>query len=1504
MAEARHEVTIILQADAGRLGSGFREGREELEGIHGAARQAGQGLDGAGASANQAGTHMAATAGQARQAANEIDGMGKVSQLAGGLLGTLGMAMGALGLGATIADLFQTNMQFEGLRASLTTVTGSAELASQAFEGIQTFAASTPFSVKEVTEAFISLQARGLEPSERALMSYGNTAGGLNKTLTQMIEAVADAATGEFERLKEFGINASKQGEEVAFTFKGVTTSVKNDATSITEYLIGLGEVDFAGGMERQAQTMKGALSNLGDAWDALLDTMMSEGAAKNITTFIGWISNALGWVKNEVLPAVEVGYYHVVNAIATGSAQMAGIAYEAWEGIRTSGEVAMTFVTRLSAESMALMQGGWISLQGVGEVVWVTIKSAAGAAINWISGMMSEFVASAAAGLEWLGATETANSMKAMADALNPAKQGFGELKDKIGEVNAVTAQRLAKIDEEKDKTLAQSGALKTANQSYAEMTARVQAYQTETKNTVSALDKEADATVKLINEHKNQRISLNDLSGQLPKNVQATKDLTDAEQKLLDKTNPLAAAQREHGEQLKSLKGLLDSGKISQEQYTQSVAGADAQLQKKIDSLDKAKTAHGGHSKAVDDGQKAEEKWNQELMKTIGALNPAQKATDELAKTTLILEQALAKGRITQEIYNQKLFEANNVYEASVNKVEKLTQAKQKQQTQTERLIADLEEELALMGYTGTELEVQTALRHAHAEGVMDQDQRIRDLIETVNRESEAVRAQEQAWQSVDDAFRSFFESGLTNFSQFATDIKDAFIKLLADLAYAALKNKLLISVGLSASGAAAAGGGTDALMPGSTGGGLDLSSVGNLVSNLVGGGSLLGGAASWLGATAFGGTAFGGGMVAGMAGAAGGIGGMIGALGAGISQMAAGAVAAGIGTALGAVVPVVGWIVAIAGALGAFSSDSDVTPDLKLGMLPGRNPAGPGEAFVTPEGNASFNLKTTLGPDIPGFAHHIGDAEAAQKIIDAVKASLIPEEILATAITGATAERVNAALEAAAKKMKIEEPEDFEKGIGQFFGDRLRVIIANIDGPLLDAYNSLSALGEVDLNNTQEAMQLATAMVVVSQATGDLRTTFDSLLNPTLTSVDAIAALSQEGEILATTVVRLGAQLVGVNEILDLFGAQTLDLSLAGATAADNLINLLGGVQGFQQATSAYFQAFFSEQEQFQVRVDGLREQFAGMGVELPTTTQGLRDLVAGLDLTSESGQETFAKIMQLTPALKEYIDWSDKQFASIRGGIDVVSQYTSKADSLWKTYQDSTAAVSDLLFQTDLSVQSTEDLAAAADRRRVAELALLQQIDQSISSINQSYDDFAEQIRLAGMSQEQQYQYFWAQAQALAGSLDSITDPEDYAAAVAEIERLTQQAWNALGQDQRAGLSKGFQAFLDEVQAAANERLEGWRASLVSDDANLGEQLAAQLDPSAAAMKAAAEMMENAIRTAMAAAAADMQSAGATQTTAASTMAQAAQAMSLAVANMPTTFNVQVDGSEVG
>ncbi|MCB0448469.1 MAG: phage tail tape measure protein, partial [Gelidibacter sp.] len=186
----------------------------------------------------------------------------KLTNVGAGL--TLGITTPLIGLGALA---IKTAADFEVLETSLVTAfNGSKSAAKTALKTITEFAAKTPFQVEQVADAFIKLKNLGLDPSEAALTSYGNTAAAMGKSLNQVIEAVADAATGEFERLKEFGIKSKSEGDKVTFTFKGIATTVKKDSESIQQYLLNIGNTDFAGGMERQSKTFNGQLSTLKDS--------------------------------------------------------------------------------------------------------------------------------------------------------------------------------------------------------------------------------------------------------------------------------------------------------------------------------------------------------------------------------------------------------------------------------------------------------------------------------------------------------------------------------------------------------------------------------------------------------------------------------------------------------------------------------------------------------------------------------------------------------------------------------------------------------------------------------------------------------------------------------------------------------------------------------------------------------------------------------------------------------------------------------------------------------------------------------------------------------------------------------------------------------------------------------------------------------------------------------------------------------------------------------------
>lgn len=226
--------------------------------------------------------------------------------------GAIGTVVAALGVG----QLIETVTTFEKIEASLKTVTGSAKNAEAAFGFIKEFTATTPFQLEQVAEGFIKLNALGLTPSQQALESYGNTAVALGKDLNQMVEAVADAATGEFERLKEFGIKASSEGDKVSFTFQGVTTQIGKNAQEIEEYLIGIGQNQFAGAMSEQMDTLGGRISNLKDNWVEFLNAIGNAGATGSLKGATEFLIDGLQTARELVLelPKVFISFFAAID--------------------------------------------------------------------------------------------------------------------------------------------------------------------------------------------------------------------------------------------------------------------------------------------------------------------------------------------------------------------------------------------------------------------------------------------------------------------------------------------------------------------------------------------------------------------------------------------------------------------------------------------------------------------------------------------------------------------------------------------------------------------------------------------------------------------------------------------------------------------------------------------------------------------------------------------------------------------------------------------------------------------------------------------------------------------------------------------------------------------------------------------------------------------------------------------------------------------------------------
>jgi len=172
--------------------------------------------------------------------------------------------------------------EFERFGAVLTNTLGSNSAAQAALADITKFASQTPFAVNELTGAFVKLSNQGFRPTLTEMQKLGDIASSTGKSFDQLAEAIIDAQVGEFERLKEFGIRAQKEGDRVKFTFKGVATEVAYTEQAMRDYILSLGDLQgVSGSMDAISQTLEGRISNLGDAWNSLLVTLGDSSAYK-----------------------------------------------------------------------------------------------------------------------------------------------------------------------------------------------------------------------------------------------------------------------------------------------------------------------------------------------------------------------------------------------------------------------------------------------------------------------------------------------------------------------------------------------------------------------------------------------------------------------------------------------------------------------------------------------------------------------------------------------------------------------------------------------------------------------------------------------------------------------------------------------------------------------------------------------------------------------------------------------------------------------------------------------------------------------------------------------------------------------------------------------------------------------------------------------------------------------------------------------------------------------
>ena len=230
-------------------------------------------------------------------------GLDSFIKTAGMFAAAIGAAVGA-GMAALGKSVISTSAQFESYQATLETIEGSAEKAKASMDWVAHFAKTTPFDLAQVTEAFVRLRAYGIDPTDDTLRAAGDAASAMGYSLMDGVEAIADAMTGENERLKRFGITTSVAGDKITYSWQQngqeMTKTLKKNGAEIVKFLKENFGGRFNGAMIRQSKTWSGMLANLGDTWVDFQKRIGDGGFFQSVKNRLGDLLDYLGRLDDD----------------------------------------------------------------------------------------------------------------------------------------------------------------------------------------------------------------------------------------------------------------------------------------------------------------------------------------------------------------------------------------------------------------------------------------------------------------------------------------------------------------------------------------------------------------------------------------------------------------------------------------------------------------------------------------------------------------------------------------------------------------------------------------------------------------------------------------------------------------------------------------------------------------------------------------------------------------------------------------------------------------------------------------------------------------------------------------------------------------------------------------------------------------------------------------------------------------------------------------------------
>jgi len=205
-----------------------------------------------------------------------------------------------------------------------------------------------------------------------------------------------------------------------------------------------------------------------------------------------------------------------------------------------------------------------------------------------------------------------------------------------------------------------------------------------------------------------------------------------------------------------------------------------------------------------------------------------------------------------------------------------------------------------------------------------------------------------------------------------------------------------------------------------------------------------------------------------------------------------------------------------------------------------------------------------------------------------------------------------------------------------------------MADTLGLRMDALEGFASEGFTIWINGKSSEEIQAALMEQIEATG----------NSMAELVLGTQKFTRSGETALETLGRLSSSLLAVNDVADLLGHQSFDMSLVGGDRASGLVDRFGGSEAMNAAANSYFAGFYTEAEQVDTVLRRLGDRFEDLGLAMPESREGYRELVEALDLTTTHGRDLYASLLQMSAAMDQVLPQVDSFTLSMTGMLDEI------------------------------------------------------------------------------------------------------------------------------------------------------------------------------------------------------------------------------------------------------